>query len=530
MAGRSDAATDRVSLASAPAVASGLSIIAWVKIAVDRNDFSTVCRFHQGSGSNTAVTLGMKSNGTQPAVFSPGNTTGITGTDLVVGTWTCIGFALAANGVGAFYRGTTPGTLTKTTGTVPISQTPDGLTFFGRSSSDAAEWGNLSIAYARAWAGQLSDAEMAAESASATEVRTSGLFDHWAFAGAALTGVNGHTLTAGSTALTSDTDPVLSTGNSTNLPRVTEAGSVTAPTRKRSSPVARVTETGSLTTPVRSHGQSLPRVTETATVAGFVWSRATLLPRVSETGDLTPPTRSRASLMSAVTEIGTFPGITRSHAASLSQVDEVGTVVPPSRSRNSPLPSVQGTGTVTAPARSRGQDLADIAEVGTVNGFIRSRSSELPTIQESGIIRPIARGSDHPLGAVVEAGVASGFARRRGTLLPQVTETGTFGVDPDRPSPDRRPHHGNRCRHPLARSNEGHLLGRIFEIGTACGLSRSSTMRRLPRVTEAGAVRAFTRSSGGGTVGIVFGTPSGSQYLTFGSPTAASAITFGQPA
>ncbi len=212
MAARADAASDRVSLAAGPSITGGLSVCMWVKLAVDRNDFSTFCRIHAGSGGNTAITIGTKSDGVTPFVFSPGNASGVAGSALALDTWTFVGYTVdpGASNATAFYRGTTPGSLVKTTGTVPISQTPTGLTFFGRSASDADEWANLSQAYARIWGGVvMSDAEMEAESASATAVRTSGLFDHWAFAGAALTGVNGNTLSAGSTALTSDTDPVL---------------------------------------------------------------------------------------------------------------------------------------------------------------------------------------------------------------------------------------------------------------------------------------------------------------------------------
>lgn len=351
MAARSDAATDRVSLASAPAVASGLSVLVWVKIVVDRDDFSTIVRFHQASGGNTALTLGMKANGTQPALFSPGNTGGVTGTDLVVGTWTCVGFAVNASGVGALYRGTTPGTLTKFTGTVPISQTPDGLTFFGRSPSDATEWGNLSLAYARAWAGQLSDAEMAAESASATAVKTSGLFDHWAFAGAALTGVNGHTLTAGTTALAADTDPVLGTD-------ITGSGALAAPAAQASGTGAvvvagagtvaapKATTAGTGTAAVTGSGAAIAPAAQVAAAGSVVVAAAAALsaPRAATAGAGTVVVGGTGALIAP-----TAPAA----GAGMVVVTATADLVAPSAAvagTGEPTPATEGSGTLAAPA------------------------------------------------------------------------------------------------------------------------------------------------------------------------------------
>jgi hypothetical protein len=190
-----------------------LTVAAWVKIAVDLDAFSTICRLHSSGGGSTCMVLGMKGNGTQPAVFSPNNTTGVTGADLSVGVWTYLGFALAGSAV-SLYRGTTPGTLVKTTGTVAPGAAPDGLTWFGRSVGDGSEYFNGSIAYGRIWQATLSDVEMAAESQVSANARTADAFEHWPFnAASLLTGViNGRNLSAGSTSLTADTDPTLSSG------------------------------------------------------------------------------------------------------------------------------------------------------------------------------------------------------------------------------------------------------------------------------------------------------------------------------
>jgi hypothetical protein len=389
VAARSDAATDRVSLASAPAVASGLSMIVWVKIVVDRDDFSTICRFHQSSGGNTAITLGMKANGTQPALFSPGNTGGILGTDLVAGTWTCIGFAVNASGVGALYRGTTPGTLTKVTGTVPISQTPDGMTFFGRSPSDATEWLNGSLAYARAWAGQLSDAEMAAESASVTAVKTSGLFDHWAYAGAALTGVNGHTLTAGTTALSADTDPVLGTD-------ITGTGALTAPAAQSSGTgTVVVAGTASATSPrpVTAGAGTVVVAGSGTVVAPPAQAAAAGAVLVAAAGALTAP---RAATAGAGTVIVGSGGALVAPAGSAAGSGTV--VITATGALVAPAAIVAGTGEPTPPIEGSGALAAPIPVVSGAGAV---------TVSGVGVLRaptPVVAGT----GSVVDVRLAAG--------------------------------------------------------------------------------------------------------------------------
>lgn len=222
MAARSDAATDRVSLASAPSTAT-LTVGGWVKLASDRNDFSTFMRMYS-AGGGTAITVGTKVDGTTPVVFSPLNSTGVAAAGMTVGTWTYIAYTLGAAGAVAIFSGTTPGSLSKATGTVAASGTADHLAIFGREPADATEWLDGSIAYWRIWTAVLSDAEIAAESQSATPIRTSGLWANWAFAAAALTDtVAGRNLTAGTTALTSDTDPALGGGSFTDAGTATIA-------------------------------------------------------------------------------------------------------------------------------------------------------------------------------------------------------------------------------------------------------------------------------------------------------------------
>jgi hypothetical protein len=211
-----DAATDRLTIASAPATGP-ITFMAWVKLANTANTTNTIMRFDAGGG--TALINALRSQ--VPGMYSSSSTTGVVGTSISTGTWVCVACTRDAANAGQLFQGSTPGSLTKTTATVNSTGTPSSFNLFGRSSSDATDWFSGSMAYVRLWTAVLSDAEIATESQTLTSAgtpaaRTSGLWGSWPFAAAALTDVsgNGRNWTAGSTALTADTDPVLSTGAS----------------------------------------------------------------------------------------------------------------------------------------------------------------------------------------------------------------------------------------------------------------------------------------------------------------------------
>jgi hypothetical protein len=210
MAGLADAATDRLNIASAPATGP-VTIGAWVKLANTVNATNTIFRF-DASGS-TALILALRS--LVPGMYSAASTTGVTGSSVSTGVWTYIACTRDAANAGQLFQGTTPGSLTKTTATVNSSGTPTNVNLFGRSTSDATDWFSGSLAYVRLWTAVLSDTAIATESQSTTAVTTANLWGSWAFASASLSDTSGNARnwTAGSTALTSDTDPVLTTAN-----------------------------------------------------------------------------------------------------------------------------------------------------------------------------------------------------------------------------------------------------------------------------------------------------------------------------
>jgi|SRR5882757_71995 len=221
MAARSDAATDRVSLGSAPTL-TALTIGGWARIdSAGVGSFNPIIRLSINSGDVSSWIVGFKgTNGRTPSVYSPLNTTGIVAPEQALATWVYIAATLNAGAAQLLY-GTVPGTLSKVTGTVAASGTADRLTWFSRSAADGTEWLLGALAYERIWTAVLSDAEIALESQSAVPVRATNLWADWRFASAGLTDSSGNArnLTAGSTALSAETDPPLGLVTSDALKR-----------------------------------------------------------------------------------------------------------------------------------------------------------------------------------------------------------------------------------------------------------------------------------------------------------------------
>lgn len=215
MSQRADAASDRCSYTASapPSPATAFTVTMWARLRVDRDDFSTMMRLHSSSGGSTTVNITTGSSGTTPIVVSPGNTGGIVGSDaLAVDTWRMIAVTCAGTGAtdSKIYTKTIGGSTNVATGEVSGGAAPDGLTLFGRSAGDSTEWFNGGLAYVRVWSAVLSQADIEAEWASATVVRTSGLWANWPLA-TNLNDIsgNGRNLTAGSTALSTEDDPPL---------------------------------------------------------------------------------------------------------------------------------------------------------------------------------------------------------------------------------------------------------------------------------------------------------------------------------
>lgn len=201
MGAQFDAASDRVSRGSAPNPASGITFVAWFRIDVDRNDFSTIMRLHASGGGSTTLTIGTGGDGVTVQVFSAGGT--VAGDPAVVGDWYRVAYTIDGTDV-VLYLAEETGPTAVFTGTVAPGATPDGLTIGGRSVGDTDEPFAGTLAYKRLWSGAVSSqAQVEDEWASATAVRASGLWADWPLDEDLLDDSgNGRDLSAGTTAVT----------------------------------------------------------------------------------------------------------------------------------------------------------------------------------------------------------------------------------------------------------------------------------------------------------------------------------------
>jgi hypothetical protein len=214
---RFDSASDRCTwTGTAPTPSSGLTITAWVYTSVDRDDFSTMIRLHSSTGATTNINVAMDSSGLLPCVFTSGGSS--TGPQaLSVGTWARIAVTITGTTSTIYVALDAAGATQSQVGTVGANAgvSPDsGYTIGGRSAVDSAEWFNGRIADLRLWSTVLTQAEIESEWASVVPVRTSLLFADYPLptAGDLLDhSGNGRHLSAGSTAVTTEGDPPIST-------------------------------------------------------------------------------------------------------------------------------------------------------------------------------------------------------------------------------------------------------------------------------------------------------------------------------
>jgi alginate lyase/concanavalin A-like lectin/glucanase superfamily protein len=167
---RFDAAGDRLYLAATlPTPSStGLTVLGWWRLRVDRNDFSTYYRT-ENSGGSTIHTCASFSSGQDVNVFTTSGELD-SGYTNAVDEWVAVAVVDTGSGVTLYVR-PDGGTTDVTAGSVG-SGTPAQLTIGGRADDDASEWLNGNAGYVRVFADALTQAEVEAEWDSTTPVLT----------------------------------------------------------------------------------------------------------------------------------------------------------------------------------------------------------------------------------------------------------------------------------------------------------------------------------------------------------------------
>lgn len=210
MSNRFDQASDRISRtdASLPNPAGGITVLGWVRLAVDTGNFATICRLSNSAGDSTSITFSTDNDGNTLAFFTAVGSI-VTTFALAVGQWCRFAFTQTGT-AGQVYVGTDSGALQLFSGSVNGAANPNVITFGGRSPGDAIEYGDVALAYERCFASVLTQAQITAELASTAPILSTwadwpltshtDLTDHSG---------NGRHLTAGATPTTTEDDPPL---------------------------------------------------------------------------------------------------------------------------------------------------------------------------------------------------------------------------------------------------------------------------------------------------------------------------------
>lgn len=170
----------------------------WLRLDSDRNTFSAFFTIEQPAGHSTEYNeLITAADGTTLVLWDHRDQPALTLGTLTPGTWYFAVVSVGPSGAGSAWFGPQGGTLTKTTGTVAVVDHVE-MSYLGASNFAFTEFIVGSMAMSRLWNGVLSDAEVAAEFASATPVRTAGLIGDWRLASVASVTADssglGHTL------------------------------------------------------------------------------------------------------------------------------------------------------------------------------------------------------------------------------------------------------------------------------------------------------------------------------------------------
>ncbi|MFT3711859.1 MAG: hypothetical protein QM817_29825 [Archangium sp.] len=168
-----------------PTSTTNWTFAAWVRLAVDRNEYSAFFTIEQPAGHSTEynelVTL---SDGTTLVLWDHNNGTVLTLGQMTLGTWYFAAVSVGPNGSAQAWFAPEGGSLSKRTGTAAIVDHVE-MSYVGASNFAFTEFVNGSMAMARLWNGVLTDAEVQSEFTSTTPVRTNGLIGDWRLRSAA---------------------------------------------------------------------------------------------------------------------------------------------------------------------------------------------------------------------------------------------------------------------------------------------------------------------------------------------------------
>lgn len=198
MAARFRANNDRLSYTASPPpdpAVTGLTVLLWAYLSVDRDDYSTLARFYTSGGSGRGQ-IATGSDGEIIALF----TVNTLPSDhlMSVGAWSRVAITALAATV-TLSAGPADGEVGNAVGSSSGMSGAAGITLGAISAGNGGEPFDGRLANVRVWAGALTEEERLAEWASSRPLRTAGLWADWPLDGDQLdySGNGRHLVSAG---------------------------------------------------------------------------------------------------------------------------------------------------------------------------------------------------------------------------------------------------------------------------------------------------------------------------------------------
>lgn len=259
----------------------------WTYLSVDQNTYTIILQLHDALATTNAMMFGTDADGTTLGLFDRDSATVFASqVAATIGTWYQVGIVVNG-GTTTLYTAPAGGSVTTWSGAVTWA-----TTFGNIDISSIGNGLNGRVAAFKMWDAALTSTEVSAELAQFDPLRVSNLLRYHPFHVAEITDYsdNGNTLTAGSTATTTEADPPIAGAFGSNYGTVTHVAT--------STPAAAGTTTSATTVAITP---TLP----TGTAAG---DRVWVIQAGNSTSGTTPTSWTALSKDVQVGPTGTAPG------------------------------------------------------------------------------------------------------------------------------------------------------------------------------------------------------------------------------
>jgi len=156
-----------------------VTMLCWARIVTDRNTYSAILTVEYGVDHSTEYNeLVTDSDGTTLVMCDHGSLWSTVGT-MVVGTWHKVAFVITAGHVDCYFGTEGTAGVTRTVNASISNVTSVDYQGVGSSNYASAEWFNGRLSGVRVWNAALTEAEIEAEFASETPVRSADILGAW---------------------------------------------------------------------------------------------------------------------------------------------------------------------------------------------------------------------------------------------------------------------------------------------------------------------------------------------------------------